>query len=72
MSRWLLRVSGDGDSTTSLGNLCQPSVTLTLKRFFRCSEGTSCVPACARGLCPGTGHRWEEPGSVLLHPPCRY
>jgi len=32
MSRWLLNVSSMGHSTTSLGNLCQCLVALTLKK----------------------------------------
>ena len=33
-SRWVLNISVEGDSTTSLGNLLQCSVTLTEKKFF--------------------------------------
>jgi len=32
--RWLLSVSEDGYSTTSMGNLCQCSVTLTVRKCF--------------------------------------
>lgn len=31
-----------------------------------CSGGTSCVPLWAQCLLPGTGHHWQEPGSVLF------
>ncbi|PKU40464.1 hypothetical protein llap_9225 [Limosa lapponica baueri] len=34
LSRWLLNTSKNGDSTTSLGNLCQYLVTLTVKKCF--------------------------------------
>lgn len=34
MYRWLLSVSRDDDTTTSLGNLCPCSVTLTIKSLF--------------------------------------
>ena len=34
VSRWLLNMSKDGDSTVSLGNLCQYSVPLTVKKVF--------------------------------------
>jgi len=33
-SRWVLNISIAGDSTTSLGNLFQCSITLTMKKFF--------------------------------------
>ena len=33
-SRWILNVFIEGDSTTSLGNLFQCSVTLMVKKFF--------------------------------------
>lgn len=35
MSRQLLSISMDGDSTASPGNLCQGSVTLIVKKCFR-------------------------------------
>jgi len=34
LSRWVLNISRDGDSTTSLGSLFQCSVTLRGKKFF--------------------------------------
>ena len=34
MSRWLLNFSKDGDSTSSLGNLCPCSVNLTVEKVF--------------------------------------
>lgn len=38
-SRWLLSVSEVGDSRSSLGNLCQCLVTLTVKSVSSCSGG---------------------------------
>jgi len=34
MSRWVLNISKDGDSTDSLGNLFRCLTTLTVKKFF--------------------------------------
>ena len=34
LSRWVLNISREGDSTTSLGSLVQGSVTLRVKKFF--------------------------------------
>jgi len=44
--RWALNISGEGNSTTSLGNVFQHSATHTAKKFFSHSHGTSCVPVC--------------------------
>lgn len=49
VSRWLLRISREGDSTTALGSLCQHSVTCRAK-FFPCSGGISCVPVSSHYL----------------------
>ena len=38
-SRWVLNISKEGDSTTSLGNLCQCSVTFTVKKHFLMFRG---------------------------------
>lgn len=35
-----------------------------LKSAFWCSDGTFYFPVCAS--CPGTGHHWNEPGSILF------
>ena len=52
-----VNISREGDSTTSLDSLFQCSVTLKLKRMCFClfvclfvwsSDGTSCIPVCAR------------------------
>lgn len=62
VSRWLLlNISNNRDSTISLGNLCQCSVTLIVKKcFLMFSEAVASGPA--------TGHHWNEPGSVLFAP----
>lgn len=51
MPRWLLRISGEGDSPTSLGSLCQRSGTRRAK-FFPCLGGISCVPVSSHYLWP--------------------
>lgn len=46
-SRWLLNISKDGKPTTSLGNLCQGSVTLRGKKcFLRFRGNHSCFRLC--------------------------
>ena len=52
--------------TTSLGSLCQSSIPAEHWHASWCSGGTSCVPLWAQCLLPGTGHHWQEPGSVLF------
>lgn len=54
ISRQLWYTSRNGDSTTSLDNLCQYLVTLTIKSVSWCSQGNSCVSVCAHWLwsCP--------------------
>lgn len=37
----VLNISKDGDFTTSLANLRQCSITLTVKKHFLCLDGTS-------------------------------
>jgi len=62
-------VSKDGDATTSLDNLCQFSVTLTVIKCFWMFRGTlfvfQFVPTAS---CPVTGHQRKEAGSVLFAP----
>jgi len=48
VSRQLLNISKDGDSITSLGNLCQRLLTLTVKKCFLTFRGN--LPCF--GLCP--------------------
>lgn len=47
MYRWLLNVSKDADSITPLGNLCQCSVTFTVKKPFLIFRETSYIAICA-------------------------
>lgn len=72
-SRELLNISTVGDSTTSLGNLSQCSITLTVKK----------CPLMFRGilpwfrLCPlppalPLGSTEQSLALSSLHPPCRY
>lgn len=48
MTRWLLNISKVRDSTTSLGNLRQFSVSV--KSVSWCSEGAWCISVCAQCL----------------------
>lgn len=49
-----LHISSDGDLSASLSTPCLCSVTLTAKKDFLHSEGTSCVSVCAS--CPQSCH----------------
>lgn len=68
--------SEEGVSTASLGNLCQRSVALTVKKcFLTYRRNLPCFSACPwRGLCsrhwaPTTG---KSPALSSLHPPVRF
>lgn len=50
MSIQLLNVFRNGDSTTSVGKLCQCLVTLTAKSVYWCAKGIFCVSICAHYL----------------------
>lgn len=50
VSRWLYNMSRKGDSTTSLGKLCQCSFTSTVKSVSWCPERMSCVWGCIHYL----------------------
>ena len=67
LSRWVLNISREGDSTTSLGSLFQCSVTLRVKKFFgspqlvgNLYEVPSAVPA---GQLKNFGEGKEAPSS---------
>ena len=45
LSRWVLKISREGDSTTSLGSLFQCSVSLRGKKFFLMFR-RKCSPSC--------------------------
>jgi len=54
LSRWVLKISREGDSTTSLGSLFQGSVTLRGRKFFLVfRRKLQFVPVAP---CPVTGH----------------
>ena len=62
LSRWILNISREGDSTTSLGSLCQCSITLRVKKFFLTSVQLELpllqfVPIAP---CPVAEHHWKE------------
>lgn len=64
LSHWVLNVSMEGDSTISLGSLCQCLTTLLGKKriVFFCSDGhlNHLVPIVS---CPVSGRCWQEFGS---------
>ena len=69
LSRRVLNISGEGDSTTSLGSLCQCSVTLRGKKFFLIfRRNFLCFQFVPIAPCPVTGHHWKEFGPILLTP----
>lgn len=51
MSKWILNISKGEDSTTSLGNLLQCSITVTVKKCFLMFEGLLCFSLCPLPLC---------------------
>lgn len=61
MSRWLLKISRDGQSATPLGNLC------VVKKCFLMLGGITCVPVCAH--CLFSWH-WAPLGRAGLHLHC--
>ena len=73
LSRWVLNISREGDSTASLGSLGQGSVTLTGKKFFlmfpvapQWGSGGPPEQAAAQGLCPQGC--WGTPGCPVQEP----
>ena len=64
--RRLLNISKDGDSATSLGNLCQCSVALIVKKCFLMFRWSLlCFSLCPLPLAQSLGMT-EEPGSVFF------
>ena len=65
-SRLLMKMSKKGKSTTTLGNLCQHSVTL-IQNVSQCSDGNSCILVRVHYLlsCP-----WAPLKRTWLHPLC--
>ena len=65
MPRGLLSISKDGDSTTSLGNLCHPQ---SKKMFPDVQKEPPVFQVVPTAPGPGTEHHWKEPGSILFAP----
>lgn len=55
-SRWILRISEDGDSTATLGYFFQCSITLAVKKAVHLSVFIA--------SCLGRGHHWHESAFV--------
>jgi len=73
MSRWLLDISMDGDSATSLGDFCQPSVTLTVKKGFLMLRGNLlCFSLCQMTLVLSLGTTEKSLALSSVHLPFRY
>lgn len=68
--RRFLNISIDGDFTTSLGNLCQCSVALTIKKksFLMFLGNLLCSNLCPLTLILSLGNNWEESGSLFFVP----
>jgi len=61
-SRWVLNISREGDSTTSLGSLCQGSVILRVKKFFLMfSWSFLCFSLCPLPLVSGAQRQDKSP-----------
>ena len=73
LSRQVLNISREGDSTTSLGSLCQGSVTLRGKKFFlRFRRNFLCFSLCPLPLVLSLGTTEKSLAPSSLHPPCRH
>jgi len=73
LSRQVLNISKEGDSTTSLGNLFQCSVTLRGKKFFLMFRGNFlCFSLCPLSLLLllGTTEKSLAPSSIIFTPRC--
>jgi len=71
VSRWLLNISKEGDSTASLGNLCQCSVTAK-KCFLMFRGNLLCLSLCPLPLVLSLGATEKSLALSSLHPPFRY
>ena len=72
-SRWVLNISREGDSTTSLGSLGQGSVTLRGKKFFLVfSWNFLCFSLCPLPLVLMLGTTEKSLAPSSWPPPCRY
>jgi len=69
MSRWLLNVSKNGDCTTSPGNLCQCSATLTVRKCFLMLRSIFlCISLRTLPLVLSLGTTHKQLASVLFAP----
>ena len=72
LSRWVQNISREGDSTTSLGSLCQCSVTLKVKKFFLMfRQNFRCFSLCPLPLVLSQGTSEESLAPSSWHPPLR-
>jgi len=66
MSRWLLNIAKEGDSVTSLGNLGQCSVILTMKkRFLMFRQNLLCFSFCPLPPVLSLKRAWPHPFSTF-------
>jgi len=72
-SRWVLNISREGDSTTSLGSLFQCSVTLRVKKFLLMFRWNFlCFSLCPLPLVLSLGTTEKSLAPSSWHPPRRY
>ena len=72
-SRQVWNISREGDSTPSLGSLCQCSITLRGKKFFLIfSWNFLCFGLCPLPLVLSLGTTEKSLAPSSWHPPCRY
>lgn len=69
MPSWLLNISKDDDSTTSLAKQRQCSAILTVKNVSWCSEGASCICFCPLPLVLSLWSTAKTPALHSFHPP---
>jgi len=65
----LLKISKDGDSAISLGNLFQvsgKSYFFTAKKFPYVQTELLMFEFVPTASCPVMGHHWKEPGSIFF------
>ena len=65
---WVLNISTDGDSTASLGSLCQRLTNLTVEKVFYCVQMP--FPTFSSvSIVPSADTTEKIPVPSLLHPP---
>jgi len=73
LSRWILNISREGDSTAPLGSLGQGSITLRMKKFFLLfSWNFLCFSLCPLLLVLSLGTTEKNLAPSSWHPPFRY